>query len=170
MPHTHRAEFRISDFGFAAPHARRVHHGASPYGLRPHKQAIIACHGVARRAKPDGAAVPAARAGGTPALQGRRSLLCGKPQSAWRCCGGPRREAREGAFIGGAWHPDLTLSSTSCRRAWHPLGKRFEKRAAWNSAAPPRNAGTETRQGFFGRLVRSCRISAMRSRIRFSHP
>jgi len=25
-----------------------------------------------------------------------------------------------GAFTGGAWHPDTTLSSTSCRRAWHP--------------------------------------------------
>ena len=34
---------------------------------------------------PRGAAVPAAHAGGTPAPQGRLSLLCRKPQSAWRC-------------------------------------------------------------------------------------
>jgi len=33
------------------------------------------------------------------------------------------RSERRGksTFIGGAWHPDMTLSSTSCRRAWHPL-------------------------------------------------
>ncbi len=41
--------------------AGRLHHGASPYGLRPHKQAIVACHGAAQRAEPDGAAVSAAR-------------------------------------------------------------------------------------------------------------
>ena len=35
----------------------RPHHGASPFGLRPHKQVIIASHGVARRAEPDGARV-----------------------------------------------------------------------------------------------------------------
>jgi len=35
-----------------------------------------------------------------------------------------RSEPRgKGAFIGGAWHPDMTLSLTSCRRAWHPLGE-----------------------------------------------
>ena len=42
----------------------RLHHGASPCGLRPHKQVIIACHGVARRAEPDGARVPRAWVGG----------------------------------------------------------------------------------------------------------
>jgi hypothetical protein len=39
--------------------AGRPHHGASPIGLRPHKQVIIAYHGGARSAKPDGVAVPA---------------------------------------------------------------------------------------------------------------
>ena len=34
----------------------------------------------------------------------------------------------KGVFIGGAWHPDMTLSSTSGRRAWHPLGKCVRKR------------------------------------------
>jgi len=61
-------------------------------------------------------------------------------------------------------------AASNIMSAWHPLGKRFEKRAAWNSVAPPRNAGTETGQGFFDRLVRSCRISAIRSRIRASQP
>ena len=44
-----------------------------------------------------------------------------------------RSAAVEGALTGGAWHPDMTLSSTSCRRAWHPL-----------AVAPPRSTGTET--------------------------
>jgi hypothetical protein len=45
----------------------------------------------------------------------------------------PSRRAA-GAFTGGAWHPDMTLSSTSCWRAWHPL-----------AAAPHRSTSTETR-------------------------
>jgi hypothetical protein len=100
MPASHPERFRISDFGFAVLHARRVRHEASPYGLRPHKQAIIACHGVARRAKPDGAAVPAAHAGGTPALQGLRQPPR-SPQSAWHCCGGPRCKGYERSQVPG---------------------------------------------------------------------
>ncbi len=60
--------------------------------------------------------------------------------------GGTHGQCRRGesgsAFTGGAWHPDMMLSSTSCRRARHPLGKRFERRAAWNQVAPRR--GTDT--------------------------
>ena len=59
---------------------------------------------------------------------------------------GTGAEGRErlGPFTGGAWHPDIMLSSTSWRRAWYPLGKGSEKRAAWNPVAPRRSAGTET--------------------------
>jgi hypothetical protein len=34
------------------------------------------------------------------------------------------KRAGKRLFNGGAWHPDIMLSSTSWRRAWHPLGKR----------------------------------------------
>jgi len=36
---------------------------------------------------------------------------------------------------GGAWHPDMMLSSTSWRRAWHPHGKRVWKRPACGGGA-----------------------------------
>jgi len=36
--------------------------------------------------------------------------------------------ADTGAITGGAWHPGMMLSSTSWRRAWHPLGKGVESR------------------------------------------
>ena len=47
------------------------------------------------------------------------------PRSAWRYYGGPRREGREGAFTGGAWHPlavapsrsTITDAGTKSRRA-----------------------------------------------------
>jgi hypothetical protein len=50
---------------------------------------------------------------------------------------GVARRRAEGAFTGGAWHPDMTLSSASCRRAWHPL-------AAAPSRCASTDAGTET--------------------------
>jgi len=60
----------------------------------------------------------------------------------------PKVPGIPGAFIGGAWHPAMTLPSTSWRRAWHPLGKRFEKRATLNSVAPPRHGdGDEPSKG-----------------------
>ena len=53
------------------------------------------------------------------------------------CPPGVHSRRAAGAFTGGAWHPDMMLSSTSCRRAWHPL-----------AAAPSRgsitDAATET--------------------------
>ena len=50
-----------------------------------------------------------------------------------------RRQRSELRFTGGAWHPAMMLSSTSCRRAWHPLGKRDGKRVSLKSGAPHRN-------------------------------
>ena len=40
-----------------------------------------------------------------------------------------KRMRKRGARGGGVWHPDMTLSSTSCRRAWPPLGKCVRKRS-----------------------------------------
>jgi len=37
-------------------------------------------------------------------------------------------DARSRMLSGGAWHPDVTMSSSSRRRAWHPLGKGAGKR------------------------------------------
>jgi len=43
----------------------------------------------------------------------------------YRQGGQPRRARYENSALnGGAWHPDVMLSSTSWRRAWHPRGKR----------------------------------------------
>jgi len=41
-------------------------------------------------------------------------------------CG--KRVRKRPAYTGGAWHPAMMLSSTSRRRAWHPLGKGVERR------------------------------------------
>ena len=48
------------------------------------------------------------------------------------------QSARRGAFTGGAWHPDMMLSSTSCRRAWHPLAdtRQIPEHLAVGSALP----------------------------------
>jgi len=49
--------------------------------------------------------------------------------------------------FGGAWHPDMTLSSTSWWRAWHPLGQTADRQVALKSEAPFRTSGSGTGTG-----------------------
>ncbi len=77
--HPSLMELQISDFEFRI--FRPAGGTPAPWGFAlwatpSHKQVIIACHGVAHSAKPDGAAVPAAHAGETPALQRQTNPGC----------------------------------------------------------------------------------------------
>jgi hypothetical protein len=60
-----------------------------------------------------------------------------------------------GAFIGGAWHPDMTLSSTSCRRAWHLTGNalKTDRASAWlasSRGSSPNQGARRIRQRLTG--------------------
>ena len=53
-----------------------------------------------------------------------------------------KRVRKRPAYTGGAWHPSMMLSSTSRRRAWHPLGKDVERRVE-NSKFEIRNSKSD---------------------------
>ena len=53
-----------------------------------------------------------------------------------------KRVRKRPAHTGGAWHPAMMLSSTSRRRAWHPLGKGVERRVE-NSKFEIRNSKSD---------------------------
>ena len=152
-PPTHHRGARTRDYeraqGTRQRALHRSHAAANPGGNRaaPHATAVdtAATRARGRCAKEEGTA-------GSSPTERRRGLEFGIRNSECRPTfrsisifflrlhprirpplGGHRRRP-EGAFTRCARHPDMTLSSTSCRRAWHP-----------RAAAPTRSTGPETR-------------------------